>query len=479
LGGVPVGGLSRQQARTQLERAYAVPVSVLYRDQEIRLSPDAVSFTVSTDAMLSKADELRSESRTFWAGFWDFLWRRPEQSYSVPLIADYSQELLTAWVADVAVRYDSLPGEASAHLDTLSLGDSSSGYMMDQDAAVEAIGSALMRPDNRQVTLTILQEDAERPGLDTLQSLIVDFLVSQKFRGVASVYVIDEKTGEQMSMDVDLRSGEPEMVTCDIALAGLSTMKIPLTIEYMRWLYEVLPYEYDVIESTLTKSSNLNANFMLRDIGGQDITQGTQVLNESMQYLGLENTFMVSGYDDEDPPIYYSTPAREAARSGNCINTQPDPYMQTTIPDLSVLMDMLYQCAEYDGGDLIAAYPGDITQQECQMMIDVMKQNTDGNLIRAGLPEDIEVAHKHGFTFDTITDAALVFSPGGDYSLVIGIWAQVDWVANLAFPLMEGISEATFNYFNPDLVNEPRRGLGDVLTPVDPNTGAPEPTEQP
>lgn len=113
------------------------------------------------------------------------------------------------------------------------------------------------------------------------------------------------------------------------------------------------------------------------------------------------------------------------------------------------------------------------------MMIDVMKQNTDGNLIRAGLPEDIEIAHKHGFTFDTITDAALVFTPGGDYSLVIGIWAQVDWVANLAFPLMQGISEATFNYFNPDLVNEPRRGLGDVLTPVDPNTGVPEPTEQP
>ena len=153
--------------------------------------------------------------------------------------------------------------------------------------------------------------------------------------------------------------------------------------------------------------------------------------------------------------------------------------MQTTIPDLSIMMDMLYQCAEYDGGDLIAAYPGDITQQECQMMIDVMKQNTDGNLIRAGLPENVPIAHKHGFTFDTITDSALVYSPGGDYSLVIGIWAQVDWVANLAFPLMEGISEATFNYFNPNLVNEPRRGLGDVLTPVDPSTGIPEPTEQP
>ena len=348
-------------------------------------------------------------------------------------------------------------------------------FIAGMGTAVGALGEALMRPDDRNVTMTVLQEDAPHAGLDTLRSLIVEFLGSQKFRGVASVYVIDEQTGEQMSLDVDMRSGEPEYLTCDVALAGLSTMKIPLTIEYLRWLYEVLPYEYDVIVATLTKSSNLNANFMLRDIGGQDIANGTQVLNESMQYLGVENTFMVSGYDDEDPPIYYSTPAREAARSGSCVNTQPDPYMQTTIPDLSVLMDMLYQCAEYDGGDLVAAYPGDITQQECQMMIDVMTRNTDGNLIRAGLPENIEIAHKHGFTFDTITDAALVYTPGGDYSLVIGIWAQVDWVANLAFPLMQGISEATFNYFNPDLVNEPRRGLGDVLTPVDPNTGIPQP----
>jgi hypothetical protein len=345
---------------------------------------------------------------------------------------------------------------------------------MDQPAAVEAIGEALMRPDNRQVTLTVEQEDAPRPGLDTLEDLIVDFLVSQKFDGVASVYIVDEGTGDQMSLDVDLQSGEPQYVTCDIAYAGLSTMKVPLTIEYLRWLYEVLPYEYDVIEAALTKSSNLNANFMLRDIGGQDITQGTQVLDRSMQYLGLENTFMVSGYDEQDPPVYYSTPAREAARSGTCINTQPDPYMQTTAQDLSILTDMLYQCAKFDGGGLIAAYPDDITQQECNMMISVMQQNTDGNLIRAGLPENVPVAHKHGFTTDTISDAAIIESPGGDYTLVIFIWAPVDWVANTAFPLMEGISAATFNYFNPDLVNEPRRGLGDVLTPVNPDTGTPD-----
>src|SRR5690606_18643834 len=145
-----------------------------------------------------------------------------------------------------------------------------------------------------------------------------------------SVYIIDQETGDEMSLDVDLRGGAPEYLECDIAYAGLSTMKIPLAMEYFRWLVEIYPYEMDVIVATMTESSNLNANFMLRDIGGGTAQAGTQVFNSSMNNLGLVNTFMVAPYDEEDPPEYYSTPAREAAQSGACINTNPDPYMQTT-----------------------------------------------------------------------------------------------------------------------------------------------------
>ncbi len=459
LGGVPVSGLSREEAKAYLERVYGTEISVKLGEQEIRLNPDQVGFQVNSEAMLARA----SSDDTFWSGFWDYLWRRPAEPMSVELQADHSEELLQSWIADVAQRYDRPSSSASARLDTLSFSSGESGYVLDQEAALSDIQNVLYQPVNRTVEFYTEETEVERPGLDTLQRLLVDYLQSERFDGVASVYIIDQETGDEMSLDVDLRGGAPEYLECDIAYAGLSTMKIPLAMEYFRWLVEIYPYEMDVIVATMTESSNLNANFMLRDIGGGTAQAGTQVFNNSMNNLGLVNTFMVAPYDEEDPPEYYSTPAREAAQSGACVNTNPDPYMQTTAEEAAIMLDMIYQCATTGGGSLVAAYPGDITQEECQIMLDIMSDNEYGKLIMAGVPEDVEVAHKHGYTYDTISDAGVVFSPGGDYVMVIFLWADVDWLAGTAFPIMQGLSAATFNYFNPDLINVPRQGYEDLF----------------
>lgn len=469
LGGVPVSGLSRDEAKAYLERVYGADISIEFQGQEIRLNPDQIGFQVNSEEMLARA----STTDTFWSGFWNYLWRRPAEPMSIELSSDYSEELLDSWIDDVAARYDRPAASASARLDTLSFSEGQSGYTLDREAAKQAIREVLTQPVRRRVTFTTNETEVERPGLDTLRSLLVDYLQSEDYDGVASVYVIDEQTGDEMRLDVDLRQGAPVYLDCDIAYAGLSTMKIPLTMEYFRWLVDIYPYEMDVIVATLTESSNINANFMLRDIGNNDMMAGTQVFNNSMRKLGLENTFLVAPYDEEDPPDYYSTPAREAAQSGACINTNPDPYMQTTPEDMTMMLDMIYQCAEYGGGGLMAAYPGDITQEECQLMLETMQGNDEGKLILAGVPSDVEVAHKHGYTYDTISDAGVVLSPGGDYVLVMFLWSDVDWLAGTAFPLMEGISTATFNYFNPDLINAPRQGYGDALAPQDlPDDGA-------
>ncbi len=468
MGGVPVSGMNRAEAKAYLEQAYGQPVTILLQDQEIHLTPDQVGFRVDSEAMLSRAQELRTTEGTFWSGFWDFLWRRPEKAQSVELIADYSPELLQAWVADLAARYERPGDTAGVHLDTLSFSEGGAGHTIDQEAAIEDIDAALRRPTNRTVTLQVYQGDVERPDMDSLGALLVDYLVGEKYRGVASIYVVDLQSGEELALDVDLREEIPVMVDCDIAYAGLSTMKIPILVEYFRYLeWAPYPFELDMVVATMTLSSNLNANFMLRDIGLDNARRGTSVVTSSMRYLGLQDSFIVAPYDDEDPPEYYSTPAREAARAGTCINTNPDPYMQTTAADMTALLDMIYQCAEFGGGGLMAAYPGRITQDECRMMLDVMSMNDEGPLIMAGVPEYVEVAHKHGYTYDTISDAGIVFSPGGDYVAVYFLWADVGWLASTAFPIIEGISTATFNYFNPDLVLEPRRGYGDVLTPVE------------
>jgi hypothetical protein len=129
---------------------------------------------------------------------------------------------------------------------------------------------------------------------------------------------------------------------------------------------------------------------------------------------------------------------------------------------MALLLDLIYQCSAFGGGGLIAAFPDEISQNECQMMLDLLKLNDKGVLVMAGVPADVEVAHKHGWTYDTHGDAAIVFSPGGDYVMTVFLWADTSWLPSpISFPIIQGMSEAVFNYFNPNLVNTPRRGLLD------------------
>ena len=70
-------------------------------------------------------------------------------------------------------------------------------------------------------------------------------------------------------------------------------------------------------------------------------------------------------------------------------------------------------------------------------------------LIAAGLPNGIVTAHKHGWVADTRADAALVFTPGGDYVLVIYLYnpGWVDWEQTNS--IMTQISRLVYAFFNP------------------------------
>lgn len=464
MGQVPVGGLNRTEMQAHIEQVYGEPVSVWYQDQEIRLSPSEISFRIDTEAMLSRANELSTEG-TFWSGFWDYLWRRPEQSQEIELVADYSEDQLRAWLADVAARYDSPPTAATPVLSSLSFQDGLPGYTLDQEASYELVAEALYRPTNRVVHLITREQPASAPDMETLKSLVVEYLIAEKFDGVASIHIIDLQTGEEVELDADLRGGNLSYLNCEVAYASTSTMKIPIMIEYFRYL-DWIPTPgsdaYKILTETLWKSGNISANFMMQDIGYGDVYDGVTSVRNTSSNLGLQNTFIVAPYDDEEPPEYYSTPAREAARAGTCVDTYADPYMQTTVSDLATMLDMIYQCAEYNGGGLVANYPGQITQEECQMMIDLLANNEEGEwLVMSGVPESVPVAHKHGYTYDTHGDAAIVLSPGGDYVLSIFLWADVNWLDYaISSSIVESVSKAVFNYFNPDMINEPRRGTG-------------------
>ncbi len=169
-----------------------------------------------------------------------------------------------------------------------------------------------------------------------------------------------------------------------------------------------------------------------------------------MHRLGMVNSFMAIPYDATavpSRPSTYTTPAN----ANPTIDTRPDPSMQTTAEDIGGLLAMLYYCAKGEGG-LLAVYPGEITQEECQAIVDLMVQNVEGNLIRFGVPDGVPVSHKHGWSFNEHGDAGIVYSPGGDY-VIYTLLAQPDsdWLSSdYSFPILREIARAAYNYFNHD-----------------------------
>jgi len=119
-----------------------------------------------------------------------------------------------------------------------------------------------------------------------------------------------------------------------------------------------------------------------------------------------------------------------------------------------MLLGDIYECAENGGGSLIAAFPGEITQSECQDMITLLSGNHIAVLLQAGLPDGTQFAHKHGWVTETdglihtIGDAGIVFSPAGNYVAVIYLHQPNQLVFDPANQMVAQISLAIYNYFN-------------------------------
>ena len=87
-------------------------------------------------------------------------------------------------------------------------------------------------------------------------------------------------------------------------------------------------------------------------------------------------------------------------------------------------------------------------------MITLLVGDKIGVLLQAGLPDGTKFAHKHGWVVETdglmhfISDAGIVFSPGGDYVAVISMYQPTQLIYDTANSLIAKISTAIYNYFN-------------------------------
>jgi hypothetical protein len=186
-----------------------------------------------------------------------------------------------------------------------------------------------------------------------------------------------------------------------------------------------------------------------------DPLKGPLVVTDDMKKIGLDNTFLAGFFCSAEfpcPPLQkFETPANQRKD----VVTDPDIFNQTTPSDIGMLLSDIYQCAEEGGGGLVAAFPDKLNSEICKQMITFLASDKIGVLIEAGVPEGTQVAHKHGWISDpsslvihNISDAAIVYTPGGNYVLVIYAYHPVQTVWEPVSALFAQMSQAVYNYYN-------------------------------
>jgi hypothetical protein len=185
----------------------------------------------------------------------------------------------------------------------------------------------------------------------------------------------------------------------------------------------------------------------------EEIAPGTGPLavTADMNDLGFKDVFMGAYYHSGGSLFQrFTTPANSRID----ISADPDIFNQTTPSETGELLLDIYQCATEGGGALVAIWPDKFNATVCQEMIQDLSQDNLAVLIQGGLPEGTKIAHKHGWIVDSdglvhnVSDAAIVYSPGGNYILSIYLHHPVQLVYERFNPAIAEMSKAVYNFFN-------------------------------
>ncbi|MGQ9887399.1 MAG: serine hydrolase [Aggregatilineales bacterium] len=446
--GVPVDGLSPGEAVTRWENALTQPVVLWYNESPILIDPAVLGFRINSAAMLAQVRATADIAGSNWQRFFYYLTGQEAQNpINIPLVADYQQNLLEQFLRDIALRYDRPPGKATYDIQTLTIRPGSGGYALNQRAALAAVDAALRSPDSRSVRLPVESTGQGSTDLSVLRDMIVEYLDTQGFlydgqNTVASVYIQDLQTGEEIN------------ILSDVAFSAASTIKVAILIDYFRYL-SLAPTDEEayLMANSLLCSNNSSSNLIMQIIGGgTNIFNGLASVTNTAQYLGARNTFITAPFILGVEGQQLGSITRPQTSPNPNYNTDADPFNQTTAEDLGTLFGMIYDCANYGSG-LMAAFPnGEFTQNECRQMLELMSANDLMRLLQGGIPPGTRISHKNGWLSTMHGDAGIVFSPNGrHYVISVFLWENTDFFSfERAWPLIEGISRAAWNYFNPE-----------------------------
>lgn len=441
--GIPIGGLDLAQAEERLTEAFSVPVELRYLDARLQVSPAELGFAPSYSATLAQIDA-HLPKQSWFAHLWGKT--QPSAPLDLPLVAEVDLSQIQNHLEQIiSPRYDQPATAVTPILYSTNYLPGQAGFALKSASeSAEQIRSALLSPTQRVVALEVHQTAALPLDPRNLEAFLKQTVKLEKFNGLIEVYLRDLASGETIHIALNANQD----VVPDVAYSAASTIKIPIMVSTMRRLEEPLPTQATRwMDQMIAESLNPPADGLMKAYMDNDT--GPLMVTSDLRELGYQNTFL-AGYFDPGSPLLerVNTPANQRRD----IFLDPDFYNQTVPSEAGDLLWRIYRCANHN--ELL--FNGEVTASECQQMLTYLLANRIHALIEAGLPPEGRAAHKHGWTNDldglihTISDSAVVYTPGGDYVLVIFAYTANQFLYVTANQLFAKLSQSIYNAYNPE-----------------------------
>jgi hypothetical protein len=280
-----------------------------------------------------------------------------------------------------------------------------------------------------------------------------------EFPGVSSILVKNLDTGEMIYNS-----------NTDYVMSGMSVVKVGIMVEVYRYYGGKVDEQthQELLDMLGSSSCNPCANRLLAAVGNGSSTSGANKVTSTMHGLGLKNFYLCSPFQIVD---YWDngTNQNEIVWTANSTSWQPTGLQLTKAPvprydrcvratprEMADLLEMIYLGTQ-NKGLLLDTYPKVFSPEVCQDMIDIMASNDLRNMLGAGIPDWVKLAHKHGFAGydvpwgDTRAEVGLVFSPEATWLVSFYIWEDTPWIDfGINQPLYRDVSNMLYNYFNPN-----------------------------
>ena len=251
----------------------------------------------------------------------------------------------------------------------------------------------------------------------------------ERFPGTSGVYVENLTTGAGAAWNAKAR------------FPAASTLKLGIAIEVLRVVRARPPPNSPLgrlLELMLVYSDNVAANELLAWLGGSE-TDGAAAVNETMQQLGVNDSYMYGGYlvaSAAGPPIPLT------------VESQPEfPGKYTTAYDLAQLHRLVHLAAE-GHGPLADGLDGSFTPSDARFLLYVLVHSADHGKLDRFLPGSAIVAHKAGWISEARHDSGLVYTREGAFVASVMTWTGGG--AGLDSDVLAGrIARAALERFRP------------------------------